>query len=92
MNYEEFHKMIFKKTEERLREEYIRYLLGGGVLPPDEEDGFIWWLSTTNPELYVKEKVLEDEIEGLMDRLAGTGNLAIDPPQEWIADKTWSED
>jgi hypothetical protein len=53
-DYEEFQKLIFKKTEERLREEYIRYLLAGENLPPDETNGFIWWLVHAQPELYIK--------------------------------------
>jgi hypothetical protein len=53
-DYQEFQKLIFKKTEERLREEYIRYLLAGENLPPDEENGFIWWLVHVQPELYLK--------------------------------------
>lgn len=40
----EFLPFLFKNTEERLYEAYINWLLTTTYFPPEDEDGFLWWL------------------------------------------------
>jgi hypothetical protein len=67
----------------------IRELAKAGALIAAEIDRL---LAKPQHPAAAAEKDVDAQLDDLSRRLQNTGHLAIDPPQEWIADRTFADD